>query len=237
MRFFALATLVIAVLASGCGSHHSVLDQGVRVGPRGGLHRIRPTQAVAAVQQARAEWERELASRARAHPQQTFANLPEPVLRDRLAAFARRYDFEVTSLRLRRPRQLAPDIVVRTSHYLELAHALPSILKQLDPKLRTNDDRTGWRFEGFFLTRTTSTASRLPPSSTSGAVQAEAAGSSRAATRSFRSRTSRRQATGGSAPGRSASSSSARSPLRPQARSSPVPRRRTRSLPRRARRP
>jgi len=151
MRFFALATLVIAVLASGCGSHHSVLDQGVRVGPRGGLHRIRPTQAVAAVQQARAEWERELASRARAHPQQTFANLPEPVLRDRLAAFARRYDFEVTSLRLRRPRQLAPDIVVRTSHYLELAHALPSILKQLDPKLRTNDDRTGWRFEGFFL--------------------------------------------------------------------------------------
>lgn len=143
--------LVIAVLASGCGSHHSVLDEGVHVGSRGRLYRIGPTQAVTAVQQARAEWERELASRARARPRQTFANLPVEVLRVRLAAFARRYDFEVTSLRLRHPRQLAPDVVVRTSHYLELAHALPSILKRLDPKVRTNDDRTGWRYEGFFL--------------------------------------------------------------------------------------
>jgi hypothetical protein len=145
------AILVIAALASGCGSHDSVLDEGVHVGSFGRVYRIGPTQAVTAVRRARADWERELASRARAYPQQTFANVPEPVLRDRLAAFVRRYDFEVMSLHLRRPRQLAPDIVVRTSDYLELAHALPLILKQLDPKVRTNDDRTGWRFEGFFL--------------------------------------------------------------------------------------
>jgi len=74
-----------------------------------------------------------------------------PVLRARLAAFARRYDFEITSTQLRRPRQLAPNIVVRTTRYVELARATRLILKQLDPKARTNDDPTGWRYEGFFF--------------------------------------------------------------------------------------
>jgi hypothetical protein len=68
-----------------------------------------------------------------------------------LPALARRYDFEVTSMQLRRPRQLAPSIVVRTRRYVELARATRVILKQLDPKARTNDDRTGWRYEGFFF--------------------------------------------------------------------------------------
>jgi hypothetical protein len=103
------------------------------------------------VRQARAEWEREITSRARANPRETFANLSVPVLRARLAALARRFDFEVTSVQLRRPRQLAPSIVLRTHHYVELARATPMILKQLDPKARTNDDRTGWRYEGFFF--------------------------------------------------------------------------------------
>jgi hypothetical protein len=32
-----------------------------------------------------------------------------------------------------------------------LAQATPAILKQLDPKNSTGDDRTGWRYEGFFF--------------------------------------------------------------------------------------
>jgi len=49
------------------------------------------------------------------------------------------------------PRQLAPVVIVRTTHYVELANATASILRHIDPKVRTNDDRTGWRYEGFFF--------------------------------------------------------------------------------------
>jgi hypothetical protein len=147
----ALVAAIVAAFATGCGSHRSVLDEGVRLGSSGHVHRVGVAEAMKDVRQARAEWEREITSRARAHPRQRFANLPVPVLRARLAALARRYDFDVTSVQLRRPRQLAPSIVVQTSHYVELAHATPVILKQLDPKTRTNDDRSGWRYEGFFF--------------------------------------------------------------------------------------
>ena len=147
----AIVAAIVAAFTSGCGSHRSVLDEGVRLGSSGHVHRVGVAEAKKDVREAQAEWEREITSRARAHPRRTFANLPPPVLRARLAALARRYDFEVTSVQLRRPRQLAPRIVVRTRQYVELAHATPVILKQLDPKASTNDDRTGWRYEGFFF--------------------------------------------------------------------------------------
>ena len=73
------------------------------------------------------------------------------MLRRRLDAAARRNDFEVASLRLLRPRGLAPRIVARTKHYVELAHAAPRILRRLDPKVATGDDRSGWRYEGFYF--------------------------------------------------------------------------------------
>ncbi len=147
----ALVAAIVAAFASGCGSHRSVLDEGVRLGSSGRIHRVGVAEAIKDVRQARAEWEREITSHARANPRQMFSNLPEPVLASRLAALARRYDFEVTSMQLRRPRQLAPSIVVRTRRYVELARATPVVLKQLDPKARTTDDRTGWRYEGFFF--------------------------------------------------------------------------------------
>jgi hypothetical protein len=52
---------------------------------------------------------------------------------------------------LLRPRQLAPRIVVRTGDYLRVTRAMPEILRAIDPKARTNDDRTGWRYEGFYF--------------------------------------------------------------------------------------
>ena len=147
----ALVAATVAAFTSGCGNHRSVLDEGVRVGSSGHIHRVGVAEAIKDVGRARAEWVREITSRARADPQQPFANLPVPVFRARLAALSRRYDFEVTSIQLRHPRQLAPNIVVRTRHYVELARATPAIVRQLDPKARTNDDRTGWRYEGFFF--------------------------------------------------------------------------------------
>jgi hypothetical protein len=147
----ALVAAIVVAFVSGCGSHRSVLDEGVRLGSSGRIHHVGAAEAIKDVRQARAEWDHEITSRGRANPRQTFANLPVPVLRSRLTSLARRYDFDVTSMQLRRPRQVAPSIVVRTRRYVELARATRVILKQLDPKTRTNDDRTGWRYEGFFL--------------------------------------------------------------------------------------
>jgi len=147
----ALGALVLTAFASGCGTHRSVLDEGVRFGVAGRVHRIGPSEAVSAVAHARADWEHELRTRAQRDPGASFSNLPASVLRRRLAEFARRYDFDVVSVQLLRPRRVAPSIVVRTKHYAALARATRLILKQLDPKLRTNDDRTGWRYEGFFF--------------------------------------------------------------------------------------
>ncbi len=98
-------------------------------------------------------WRHQIRSRARAYPSARFDNLPAEQLRRRLRRLAARYDFDVVSLWLWQPlpHQLAPKIVVQTTHYLALAHATPLIVKQLDPKQATGDDRTGWRYEGFFF--------------------------------------------------------------------------------------
>jgi glycosyltransferase involved in cell wall biosynthesis len=109
------------------------------------------SQATRDARHVSAMWRFELRKRAREAPRQRFVNLSPQVLRRRLDAVARRYDFEVVSLRLLRPRQLAPRIVVRTRHDVELVHAVPRILRRLDPKARTGDDRTGWRYEGFWF--------------------------------------------------------------------------------------
>jgi len=64
---------------------------------------------------------------------------------------ARENGFEVVSMKLHRPRQLAPEIVIRTSRYLDVSQSARVWLDRVDPKRRTKEDRTGWRFEGFYL--------------------------------------------------------------------------------------
>jgi hypothetical protein len=141
----------IVVSAAACGGHRSVLEQGARLGRSTTPHVIGKAEAIAAARSTAAEWERELRERARAAPDRRFDNLDPRLLRRRLAREARRHRFRVVSIRLLRPRQLAPRIVVRTTHYLELARATPAILAALDPKAPTPDDRTGWRYEGFYF--------------------------------------------------------------------------------------
>ena len=99
---------------------------------------------------ARRQWEHEIRSRAREAPGEHFANLSAATLRERLREAADEHGFELVSVKLLRPRQLAPEIIIRTTDYLDLAHALLGILRKLDPHEDGSDTR-GWSYEGFFI--------------------------------------------------------------------------------------
>ncbi len=103
----------------------------------------------AIVSQSLARWRGWLAVGARIEPGLRFPNLAEATLRSRLAAEAHRYDFDVVQVSLLRPRQLAPLIVVETSHEHELAAATEAILQRLDPAPASRS--TPAAFEGFFF--------------------------------------------------------------------------------------
>ncbi len=98
----------------------------------------------------RDQWEREIRSRAIESPREHFANLSPETLKKRLAEAAHDHGFQVASTKLLRAGQLAPEIAVRTTHYLALARALPGILRSLDPHSAQSDTR-GWSYEGFFF--------------------------------------------------------------------------------------
>ena len=146
-----LALVGVVVLVAGCSGSKSVLDEGVRPGASGKTHVIDSTEALRAGRTTLSHWKLELQSGARQNPGKRFPNLSPDELRARLSAAADRYGFEVVSLDLLQPRQLAPKVIVRTKDYLRLAHATSAILSQIDPKRRTADDRTGWLFEGFYF--------------------------------------------------------------------------------------
>ncbi len=148
-QLIALAALV--TLTPACRDRQSVLDEGIQPGQSRKSHVIRRAEALASAHTMSERWERELRRRAQADPTTRFPNLDPSVLRRRLRLAANRHDFQVVSVRVLRPRQLAPKIVVRTTHYLELAQATGRILARLDPKEPTSDDRTGWRYEGFYF--------------------------------------------------------------------------------------
>jgi hypothetical protein len=142
--------LPLCVLLAGCGGQRSVLDAGISSWHHK-PHRVSAQEAERSAATAFAEWRREVRSRGLSAPNQRFNNLAPSELQRRLAALAKAHDFAVVRVEFLRPRQLAPVVIVRTKHYVELAHATSSIIHQIDPKLRTNDDRTGWRYEGFYF--------------------------------------------------------------------------------------
>jgi hypothetical protein len=80
-----------------------------------------------------------------------FDNLARKTLRNRLVQAAENHHFEIVSVAFLHPRQLAPQIVIRTTHYVEVAHALPKILARIDPRMPKRDDRRGWAYEAFYL--------------------------------------------------------------------------------------
>jgi hypothetical protein len=148
----AVALLGIVLVATACGEHKSVLAEGlcgrqICKEPR----RISDEQARTSGARTLAMWERELRRGVRERPSLRFDNLSPAEVRRRLDTAADDYGFEVVSVRFHRPRQLAPEVVIRTSRYLDVSQSARIWLDRIDPKRRTNDDRAGWRFEGFFL--------------------------------------------------------------------------------------
>jgi hypothetical protein len=147
-----LLMAALITVSAGCNSHHSrgVLYQGLSPGHGRVTHRVSDTAARHTGQLARRQWEHEIRSRAREAPHERFANLSAATLRERLREAAGEHGFEVVSVKLLRPRQLAVEIIIRTTDYLGLAHGLPGILRKLDPHEGTSDTR-GWSYEGFFI--------------------------------------------------------------------------------------
>jgi hypothetical protein len=82
---------------------------------------------------------------------QRFPNPKPQAFRERVAAVGRRYGFHVVSLRLLRPLDYAPLLVVSTGRdRKEFVHNVPAIMSLLDPTSSAGKN-TAVTFEGFFL--------------------------------------------------------------------------------------
>jgi hypothetical protein len=82
---------------------------------------------------------------------QRFPNPSPNAFANVLRSVGDRYGFEVVSLRLLRPFQLAPLVVVRTARDRKaFVHDIPAIMRLLDP-IRTAGQRSAITFEGFFF--------------------------------------------------------------------------------------
>jgi hypothetical protein len=64
---------------------------------------------------------------------------------------SREFDFTVDSVKFLRPKQYAPVVVIRTHEKGELAKATRAVLRRIDPKRPSQDDRVGWTYEAFFF--------------------------------------------------------------------------------------
>lgn len=107
-----------------------------------------PSAVVSAMQKT---WRSHLRAGARSYPEEHFHNLSRATFDRRLRGAARRYHFTVVRVTVLHPRQAAPFVVVRTRDEHALSAATPAILRLIDPKARTNNDRTGWAYEGFLF--------------------------------------------------------------------------------------
>src|SRR5882724_9440961 len=117
-----IALMVLVFLLPACSGKSSVLTAGYE---RFGGKTPSPNAERAKAQAAMTEraWEHEIQSRARRYPEKRFSNPSKDRLMGDLRALAQKHDFELVSARLPMSRQVAPKIVVRTKHYLDLAQA------------------------------------------------------------------------------------------------------------------
>jgi len=96
-------------------------------------------------------WRAHLRSGALADPKRHFPNPLQTTLRSRLRLAASRYHFTVVSIEILHPREAAPLVVIQTRTKHALAASTGAILRLIDPKAPTADDRTGWAYEGFLF--------------------------------------------------------------------------------------
>jgi hypothetical protein len=107
-----------------------------------------PTDRMAAVEKM---WRANLRAGALLDRKQLFPNPTRATLDRRLRLAANRYHFTLVKVQMLRPREAAPFVVVQATDEHALATSTPAILHLIDPKARTNDDRTGWAYEGFLF--------------------------------------------------------------------------------------
>lgn len=146
--------LVLAALAllGGCQGrkHERAIDPGTLESRRIALVRT-PSQSLEAARAVKGLWQRQLALGARQHPGTRFPSPGKQKLLQQLRQAARHYHFSLRRLSMRRPLQLAPLIVVEARDPDAMARAVPAIIRLIDPKRDTNDDRTGWSYEGLYF--------------------------------------------------------------------------------------
>ena len=80
-----------------------------------------------------------------------FPNPAKTVLLQRLRHAAHRYHFTLLKVQVMHPQQEAPLVVIETTDEQALSASTPAILRLIDPKEQTNNDRTGWAYEGFLF--------------------------------------------------------------------------------------
>jgi hypothetical protein len=96
-------------------------------------------------------WHSNLELGARVNPGERFSSPSKAVLLRRLRLAASRYHFTLVRVQVMHPRQAAPLVVVETSDEQALSASMPAILRLVDPQVRTDNDRTGWAYEGFLF--------------------------------------------------------------------------------------
>jgi hypothetical protein len=99
-------------------------------------------------------WRANLGSGALADPKRHFPNPSHEThatLTSQLLVAASRYHFTVVKVEILHPRQAAPLVVIQARDKHALAASIAAILRLIDPKAQTNDDRSGWAYEGFLL--------------------------------------------------------------------------------------
>lgn len=125
-----------------------VLAPSAATAARVASHTVAPTARAEAIEKM---WRAKLRSGVLAAPRSRFPNPSLSTLDTRLRRAASRYHFTVVRVQILHPRQQAPVVVVETKDTRALAASTGAILHLIDPKARTNDDRTGWAYEGFLF--------------------------------------------------------------------------------------
>ena len=138
--FAALAAAVVAAQASSSSVAAASASREVAAGS--------PARVAARVLR---RWRADLRTGSLAAPREHFKNLSRSTLLDRLRIQAARKHFVVLSVQLLHPRQLAPLVIIKAADEHAFVAAMPAILKAIDPKRSTGNDRTGWAYEGFLL--------------------------------------------------------------------------------------
>jgi hypothetical protein len=98
----------------------------------------------------RANWVASLEHGARADPGSRYDNLAPSTVRTGLRALGGTFGFQVVSVRFLRPRQLAPQIILRWPDIKSSSALLSHVIPAIDPYGGT-DGRFGWFFEGIFV--------------------------------------------------------------------------------------